>query len=104
LIGITPQGTISFISKAWVGRCSDKHITENCGILDKLLPNDIVLADRGFNISESVGLVGAYLKFLAFTKEKPQLSYEDVKLTRKIANVRIHVERVIGVVRSKYRI
>ena len=36
LIGITPQGSISFISKGWGGRVSDKHITDNCGILDKL--------------------------------------------------------------------
>ena len=32
LIGISPQGTISFISKAWGGRVSDVHLTENCGI------------------------------------------------------------------------
>lgn len=33
LIGITPQGSISFVSKAWGGRTSDKFLTENCGIL-----------------------------------------------------------------------
>lgn len=37
LTGITPQGVISFISKGWGGRASDKHITENCGLLNKLL-------------------------------------------------------------------
>ena len=31
LVGITPQGVVSFISKAWVGRASDKYITEHCG-------------------------------------------------------------------------
>lgn len=45
LISITPQGVISFISKGWGGRTSDKRITENCGFLDKLLPGDLVLAD-----------------------------------------------------------
>lgn len=49
-ISITPQGVIFFISKGWGGRISDKRITENCGFLDKLLPGDLVLADRGFDI------------------------------------------------------
>ena len=33
LIGISLQGVISFVSKGWGGRASDKHITERCGIL-----------------------------------------------------------------------
>lgn len=41
LIGITPQGAVAFISKGWGGRASDKHITENCGLLYKLLPGDM---------------------------------------------------------------
>ena len=104
LIGITPQGTVSFVSDAWGGRASDKHITENCGILNKLLPGDVVLADRGFDIAESVGAMQAKLHIPAFTKGKSQLSPLEVEETRSIANVRIHVERVIGVVRQKYTI
>ena len=104
LIGICPQGVISFISKAWGGRTSDKYLTENCHILNRLLPGDIVLADRGFNISESVALKGARLEIPAFTKGKGQLSSLEVEETRRLANVRIHVERVIGLVRQKFQI
>lgn len=56
LISITPQGVISFVSKGWGGRTSDKHITENCGYLEKLSPGDVILADRGFNVKDTVGL------------------------------------------------
>ena len=74
LIAVTPQGTISFVSKAWEGRVSDKYITEHCGILDKLLAGDLVLADRGFTIQDSVGLHCAEVKMPHFTKGKKQLS------------------------------
>lgn len=104
LLGIAPQGVVSFVSEPWGGRVSDKYLTDHCGILDKLLPGDIVLADRGFDITESVGMMQAKLHIPAFTKGKSQLSAMEVSETRTIANVRIHVERVIGNVRQKYSI
>ena len=104
LIGITPQGTISFVSEAWDGRTSDKFLTENCGFLKYLKPGDLVMADRGFTIEESVWYYQAKLAIPAFTKGKDQLDPVDVEKTRGIANVRIHVERVIGVSRQKYTI
>ena len=102
LIGITPQGSISFISKGWGVRVSDKYLTENCRILNNLLPGDTVLADRGFDIAESVAMHQAKLHVPAFTRGKKQLSAKEVEENRKIANVRMHVERVIGLVRRKY--
>lgn len=104
LIGITPQGVVSFISDAWGGRVSDKYLTEHCGMLNYILPGDIVLADRGFDISDSVGMQQAHLHIPAFTKGKTQLSALEVEQTHAIANVRIHVERVIGNVRQKFSI
>ena len=104
LIGISPQGVITFISKAWGGRTSDKYLTENSKFLNHLFPGDVVLADRGFDIAESVGFYCAKVKIPAFTKGKKQVSGTDVESTRRIASVRIHVERVIGLVRKKYTI
>ena len=104
LLGTTPQGVISYVSEIWGGRVSDKHITAHCGILDKIIPGDVILADRGFDIADSVGVMQGCLHIQAFTKGKNQLSALDVHETRKIANVRIHVERVIGNVRQKFSI
>ena len=104
LIAITPQGTVSFISDGWGGRVSDKHLTEECGLLNKLIPGDVILADRGFDIKDSVGLYCATIKIPAFTKGKKQLDGIEVEQTRRIANLRIHVERVIGNVRKKYSV
>ena len=104
LIGVTPQATISFVSKAWGGRTSDKYLMDNCGILDKLLPGDLVLADWGFTIQESLMFKHAQLAIPAFTRGKEQLNPVDLEGTRGIANVRIHVERVIGLLRRKYTI
>ena len=104
LLGIVPQSAIAFVSETWGGCVSDKHLTEHSGFLNKLLPGDIVLADRGFDIAEAVGMIQASLHIPAFTKGKDQLSAIEVKETRTIANVRIHVERVIGMVRQKYSI
>lgn len=63
-----------------------------------------MLADRGFTISESVGFCCATLKIPAFTKGVPQLHPHSIEETRKIASVRIHVERIIGLTRSKFKI
>ena len=49
-------------------------------------------------------MMQARLHIPAFTKGKNQLSALEVQETRDIANVRIHVERVIGNVRQKYSI
>jgi hypothetical protein len=42
------------------------------------------------------------LNIPAFTKGKDQLDSADVEQTRKIATVRIHVERIIGLLKQKY--
>ena len=102
LIGITPHGIVSFVSNGWGGRASDKHLTENCGLFDKILPGDSIVADRGFDIKDSVGLYCATGTTPAFTKGKKQLNGIEVEQTRGIANIRIHVERVVGNVIKKY--
>ena len=62
---------------------SDKYLTEHCGILNNLLPGDIVLADRGFDIADSVSAFRAQLHIPAFTKGKNQLEPKEIETTSK---------------------
>ena len=69
----TPRNSV--VDFKGLGRtASEKFITEHCGLLNKLLLKDFVLADRGFDIEDSVGLYAARLQIPSFTKGKPQLS------------------------------
>ena len=89
LIEITPQGTVSYISVGWGGRTSDKYLTEHCSLLSNLVPGNIVLADREFDVSDSVGLYCSTLKIPAITRGKSQHSG-------------IEVEQTIGNIRKKF--
>ncbi len=46
----------------------------------KLLPGYLVLADRGFDIKDSVGMMCAEVQIPAFTKSRCQLDAKDVFL------------------------
>ncbi|KAJ8281095.1 hypothetical protein GJAV_G00063440 [Gymnothorax javanicus] len=95
LVAIALCDLIMFISPAYGGRCSDKFITANSGFLEYLRPGDEVMADRGFVIQDLLLERRVKLVLPAFTKRGMQLSEEDTTNTRRIANVRVHVERVI---------
>ena len=63
---------------------------------ENVRPGDLVMADRGLTIEENLSLYQAKLAIPAFSKGKSQSDPVSVEKTRGIANVRIHVERVIG--------
>ena len=94
LIGIAPYGNVSFVSDLYAGRCSDKAIPKDCGILDLLQTNDSVMADKGFTITDILPS-GVSLHIPTFLKDRPSLSIEEETETRCIASVRVHVERAI---------
>lgn len=81
---------------------SDKVLTQQSGFLHKLEHGDVILADRGFTIRDDIEVHGAKLEIPAFTRGKSQLSQRDVEMSKKLSQVRIHVERVIGLLKNKY--
>lgn len=103
LLGVTPNGFISFLSKTYGGRATDGFITVDSGFIDLLEENDLVMADKGFpQIKTEVGRKNSILVMPPFAN-KPQFEEHEVVETYKIASVRIHVERCIQRVKT-YRV
>lgn len=50
MIGIVPNGMITFLSETYSGRSSDTFITITSGFLSLLSPGDVVCADKGFPV------------------------------------------------------
>ena len=92
LIGIRPHGVVRFVSALYTGSISDKEITRCRGILDLLEPNDSVMADNigGMATSRRVSL-----NLPPHLSSGGQFSSKEVKETKTIAKLRIHVERAI---------
>lgn len=101
---MTPQGTVSFISPAYCGRNSDIFITNNCGFLNHILPGDYVAADTGFNIENELQMLNATLLFPTFLKGQHQLLPRHIEETRQLASYRIHIERIIGLLKKQVQI
>ncbi|XP_074113965.1 uncharacterized protein LOC141537024 [Cotesia typhae] len=94
LVGCTPNGFISYLSKGYGGRAGDCFITNDCGLIDLIKPGDVVLADKDFpQIQTKVEEKNAIFVMPPFCN-KDQFTPEEVDETYNIASVRIHIERV----------
>ena len=95
LIRISPSGAITFVSKLFSGSISDKELTRRSGILELLEPGDSVMADKGFDIEEDLIPLGVKLNIPPFLRGKAQFNSHELVQTRRIASLRIHVERAM---------
>ncbi|KAJ3592460.1 hypothetical protein NHX12_007587 [Muraenolepis orangiensis] len=93
LIGVAPQGVVTFVSRGVAGDVSDKVLAEECGFLCKLLPGDVVLASRDLDIGQSVAARGAMFKIAGGGTERESA-----------LSLLGHVERVIAMVRHRYAV
>lgn len=96
LVGITPGGALSFVSRLYTGRISDREIVLCSGFLDQTFDNgDSVMADKGFTVQDMLPpRVG--LNIPPFLGSQSQMSAEDVVKTQSITSLRVHVERAIN--------
>ena len=51
LIGISPSGVVTFVSKLYPGSTSDKELTRQSGLLEY---GDSIMDDRGFDILQDL--------------------------------------------------
>jgi len=93
LVGIAPNGTVTFVSKLFPGSLSDKEIARVSGVLGQLEPGDFILADKGFLIGDLLPS-GVSLNIPPF-RTTPPFTPSQVEDTLCIAQSRIHVERAI---------
>ncbi|KAM4730879.1 uncharacterized protein FYW61_009070 [Anableps anableps] len=105
LIGVAPQGVVTFVSRGAPGNVSDKSLAEGCGFLCKLLPGDVVLACRDLDIADSVVARGALFKIAGACKGEACTRSEaspGPDTTSETVIVQRHVERVISMVKQRY--
>ena len=89
LVGVVPNGAITYISKLYPGSISDKKIVEGCGILTHFLAEDLILADKGFLIEDIVP-VGVSVNIPPFLQHG-KFTRSEASATKEIAKCRIHV-------------
>ena len=105
LVACTPNGSISYVSPLYVGSISDVELTRICGFLTKLedKPGISIMADRGFTVKDMLEKLAITLNIPPFMEGRQQLPSEEIEAGRKIASLRIHIERAIGRIKT-YRI
>lgn len=100
-VAISPNGLFMFCSVGYGGRATDELIFSHSGFLDKLKEGMHIMVDRGFKKIESMVLQkGCVIVRPPSVNDGKQLTKQQVLTGRKIAGVRIHVERAIRRIRE----
>ncbi|KAI4468018.1 thap domain protein [Holotrichia oblita] len=101
LIACSADGLISYISFDFGGRTTDKTIVEELTFLNLLEPGAEVMADRRFkHIADQLATIKNHLVRPPSVLSGQKSSKEVVKEAKRIASLRIHVERVTSRIRD----
>ena len=91
LIGVAPNAVITYVSPLYPGSTSDKVVVERSQVLSHFVAGDLILADKGFLIQD-IAPEGVSINIPPFL-DKEKFTANEVKMTKRIAKCRIHVER-----------
>ena len=89
-----------FVSDGYGRRTDDAFICQDSSFYKKLEHGDEVMADRGFQIKEDLLHYYCSLSVPPAAHLKDQMTSNECKKTKEIANLRIHVERVINRIKT----
>ena len=93
LVCVAPNSAITFISKAYTGRISDKAITLKPGFLHIISRYSSIMADKGFNIVDDCAARCIHFIVPPGRRDATQMTPANVKKTYSMAKVRILVEQ-----------
>ena len=100
LVGSTPGGLISYLSPAYGGATSDRQVVERSRLPEMCDASDSVMADKGFNVQDLFAARDIHVNIPTFFKKKNRMSGQQVLADRKISSKRVHIERIIGLMKT----
>ena len=98
LIGVAPNAVMTYVSPLYPGSTSDKVVVETSQVLSHFVAGDLILA--GFLI-EDIAPEGESINIPPFL-DKGKFTEIEVKMTKRIAKCRIHVERANARLKDLY--
>lgn len=110
MMGVLTDGRILFVLGPFKSTENDSTITEkifatqSLPSIKSLLPEDILIVDRGFRDCETTLINLGYIVKIPTCREHNKLSTKNANESRLVTRVRYNVERVNGVMKTVWRI
>ena len=83
LLGISLDGTFTFVSHLYEGSISDVSLVEQCGLLSRFERGDSVMADKGFEFQHLLTGLRVRLNIPPFRQGQRQFTPDEVMKTKK---------------------
>lgn len=99
VVGNSPGGLFTFQSEVYGGSASDRQVIEKSGLQYKCQAGDVVMADKGFTVQDIFAPHDITVSTPHFVK-KGHLPLNQSMADRKFSKHRIHVERMIGLLKT----